>query len=342
MKSNSALKKDRTEAYRNISRLTSSRLHLPIVYRKIHDILKKVMDAENLYIAVLEGRNHLRFPYFIDNLEPENDLQIYDKGGLTGYAIDRGIVTWIGREPDLLDRVAFLGPRPSDWIGVPMLSREGERAGLFAVQTYAEGGRYDDDELDLVEFAARQVSLALQLHLYDRELAVNRIGALVDESLELGDLYRGIHRIVADLIPAADSCFLIARIDEEAGRFKPVFWRDSEDDWDSIVWPLDRGLSAYVCSVLRDSFIFERGKVSVPEGVKPIGTMPRSWLGVPLFHGDKIIGLVVVQSYRDDDPITREDKATLSAVAPHIAAAIDRAELFELTRRGGSAGASIH
>lgn len=321
-------------AYREIGRLVCQRIHLPLVYRGIHEILAASMPAKNIYVAVIEGTEHLRFPYYIDELEPENQLAIYPREGLTAHLIDAGRSLWLRREPDLLQRVLYIGPRPTDWAGFPLRGRDGSVIGAFVVQTYDPAERYTESDLALLEFAAGQLSIALQLHLYDRDIAIGKIASLVDETALLEELCEGIHRTTALLIPAAERCFIIARVSESSWRFKPVYWRDDMDDWDRIDWPMDRGLSA---EVYRQgaSVIYERDKATLPSDFVPIGTEPEFWLGCPLKIGPKTIGVVVVQSYDPDLPLTREDEATLNCIAPHIALAMGRSTVFELTRRGG-------
>ena len=61
----------------------------------------------------------------------------------------------------------------------------------------------------------------------------------------------------------------------------------------------------------------EEGKID------DIGTMSKIWLGVPLKFEDKIIGLVVVQSYDDPDLYNETDLEILSFVSDEIALAIE-------------------
>ena len=317
-----------------IAKLVGGKLSLPLLYRRFHEILAREMPAKNLYIAVIEGPESLRFPYFIDEREAEDQLANYPKEGLTAFVIDEGRSIHIGREPKILESVAFVGERPVDWVGIPLRDRDGAVSGILSVQTYKEGEFYDEWDLELLEFAAGQLSIVLELRLYDRNLAISRIATLLDETSDLLELYKGIHGVVSDLIPAAKGCFIIARVDAAAKHFLPVYWRDLHDDWDRIDWPIDRGLSSYIYRVTKSPIIFERGKTKLPAEFLPIGSPPFYWLGVPLWNSREIIGIVIVQSYDSDDPVTREDEAMLSIVGPHIANAINRTELYERTRHG--------
>lgn len=320
--------------YLDIARLAGIKRPLLALYKEIQGILCRLMPAENMYVSLLDGPDRLRFPYFVDTREaPENLLKVYAKRGLTGYVVDTGHSAWLGRDPELLERAGLFGPQPSDWIGVPLVDRAGAVFGVMAVQTYDEGCSYTEADCAFLEFAASQISFAIQFRHIDQDIAIDKIAALVDETTDLDELYPGIHRIVAGLIPAAERNFIIARIDEKANLFRPVYWRDEKDDGNSIAWPLDHGMCSYICRITRSSFIYEHGKTPPPPNIVRIGTPPCFWLGAPLFSGKNIIGVVVTQSYDPSQPIAHDDEAALVSVCPHIAQAIGRTEFFELNYR---------
>lgn len=319
--------------YLEISRLIAEKKPLPAVYRGIQAVLRKRMAAGSMFVALLEGPDRVRFPYYVDEIEPHDQYRVYPKGGITARVLDSGKPIWIGRDPDALERIEYGGPRPVDWIGIPLSDRAGSVFGTMTVQTYEEGKAYDEDDFRFLEFSAAQLALAIQLQRLDREIAIERIAALIDETTDLEGLYPRLHAIVASLIPTAERSFVIARIDEEAGLFRPVFWRDDHDDWSSVNWPLDHGMSGYICRVTGASFIYEEGRTPLPPEIVPVGAAPRFWLGAPLYSGGRIIGVVFTQTYTDDRPITRDDEATLVSICPHISQAIGSTEFFELNYR---------
>lgn len=326
-----AVDKTRLAPFIEIGSLAARKMPLHHVYRCLHAILARHLCAANAFVAVLEGEDRLRFPYYVDEKGAEDPLAIFPREGLTAHVLDRNTIVCASRDPGLLDRVSFIGERPEDWVGAPLRGRDGRPEGILCVQTYAAGSRYSDADLCLLEFAAEQLSVAIQLQHLDRDLATRKIEALEDRLTDLDTLYAGIHEIVTDLIPSARDCFIIARVDLAAVRFRPVFWRDLRDDWDNIDWPMDRGVSAYIYNESRHSFVYEKDVTVLPASLKGIGSMPAYWLGVPIWRGEDIIGIVIVQSYDDGEPITREDEAIMNSIAPCIASAITRTELFERT-----------
>ncbi len=321
-----------SEDYRTILRLIDSRLPLPVVYAGCNRVLAARMPAGNMFISILEV-NGLRFPYYIDNVQQENTLEVYPKEGWTGYVVDTRRRYWMTRDPPPPKESSPIGPIPEDWLGVPILGRDGNSLGALAVQTYESGSFYTEADLELVEFTADALSLALQLAYQDREIAIHRIAALVDETVDIDDLYPRIHEIMQRIIPAARKNIIIARVDEAAGVFRPVYWKDEHDDYGAMHWPLNVGFSGHIYKITGTSYIYEDGKTAIPPEVIPIGFSPRYWLGAPLYGRDRIIGVVVVQTYDSSEVITKEDQYALNGICPFIATAISQTEVFSKLRR---------
>jgi GAF domain-containing protein len=316
----------------DVLRLVNSRLSLPLVYAGVRYILSGRMPADNMFVSLLEG-NGMRFPFYIDEFEPEDTLDFFPKEGWTGYVVDRKDRYWSSRDPAPPPEINPIGQLPEDWLGVPLVDREGSVMGVLAVQTYEAGSRYTDEDERFIQFTAAALSVAIQLARQDADIAIRSIAALVDETVDLDDLYPRIHQILQSVIPAARKNVIFAKVDEGAGVFRPVYWVDEKDDFSAIHWPLDRGFSGYICGVSGRSFIFEKDRTKIPPEVIPIGATPTYWLGSPLYSQDRIVGVVVIQSYDPSEIITREDEYVLNSICPYIAAAISHTELFNLGLR---------
>ncbi|MDE1894127.1 MAG: EAL domain-containing protein [Xanthomonadaceae bacterium] len=65
-----------------------------------------------------------------------------------------------------------------------------------------------------------------------------------------------------------------------------------------------------------------------------IGPSCEHWLGAPLLRGERVVGGIVIQSYRPDTHYSRQDLELLNYVAQHVQTAIERREAhLELGRR---------
>lgn len=326
------LHKDYSQACYQFGELAESKGSLPFLLSSMHDLLKKILPAENMFVSLVEevqGKAYLRFPYYVDELEREEPLKLYAKEGLTGYVLDTARTLWLKESPSILEEVSFIGPRPIDWIGCPLKDKSGKVFGVFAVQSYVQGKSYTEADKRFLEFTARMISLFIQAQNNARELAIHRIAAIVDETANLKDIYPRIHEVLKDIIPAAKKSFTIVLADESKGVFSPEYWCDEKDDYTDYHWPLRNGLSGYIYNVSHRSFIYQDRVTDIPkEAITNIGTRSAYWLGAPLFIDTKVIGVVYIQTYSETDIITKEDEVMLNAIAPHIAEAINRARFF--------------
>jgi hypothetical protein len=319
--------------HRIIMNLVNSRLSLPLVYAECHKVLQSRMPARNMYVCIQEEHGDLRFPYYVDELLPEDPLDLFPKEGLTGYVIDTRQRYWYSRDPLPPASNVPVGPLPQDWIGVPLFGRDKEILGVLTVQTYESGPRYSESDADFLEFAAGALSLSIQLARQDRDIAIRRIAALVEETVEIRELYPRIHEVIGSIIPAARKNFIIARVDEKMKVFRSVLWVDEKDEDSFKVWPLDRGLSGYIYSVIRRSFIHDDERTLIPLGIERFGSPATYWLGAPLFNENRIIGMVVIQSHDAAEAITKEDEYALNAICPFVSSAIGQTELLRTLKR---------
>jgi len=63
-----------------------------------------------------------------------------------------------------------------------------------------------------------------------------------------------------------------------------------------------------------------------------IGEMAHSWLGVPLMVGDRVLGVMAVQSHAASRVYDEHDRDLLTALASQAAIALHNAHLFEQLR----------
>ncbi len=315
--------------YNQVAALVSGKIRISSLFSELHGILERKLNTRNMFIALVEDERFLSFPFYMDEKEPESELRLYPMEGLTATVIVSRKRRWLAEEPNLLDSGSWIGAQPSDWIGVPIVDRDGKVLGVIAVQTYEAGRRFSPENVDFVQFVAMQLSLALQLHVIDREIAVRRIAALVEDTTDLALLYPGIHEIVKNLIPAARESFIVARIDRASGELRQVYCKDAKETFKQGSWPLDCGLSGYVASRLGQAFIYEDTVTELPPGISVLGERPAFWLGVPIRLESVILGVVMIQTYDRELKITRDDERTLEEICPHIASAIARTEMFQ-------------
>jgi diguanylate cyclase (GGDEF)-like protein len=148
-----------------ISQATISTDNLEELYPSIQTILGELMPVENFYIALVDPVNDLiSFPYYIDQHD-EQPLAVKPGRGLTEYVIRTGqqllatpeVFATLVQQGD----VELVGTTPVDWLGAPLIV-EGRIIGVMVAQSYSEGIRFNQENLDLFEFVSTQVALMIE------------------------------------------------------------------------------------------------------------------------------------------------------------------------------------
>ena len=132
-------------------------------YKRVHAAVGELLNAENFFIALLvEDREALEFPYFVDGAEPYMERRTLGRG-LTEYVLRRGESLRAGlAEIFELDRqgeisLKGVGQPAVCWLGVPLMVGD-EVIGLVAVQSYTEAIVYSPADQELLSFAALQIA----------------------------------------------------------------------------------------------------------------------------------------------------------------------------------------
>lgn len=248
-----------------------------------------------------------------------------------------------------------LGAAPKDWLGVPML--EGSQVhGILVVQHYEEAEIYGPDDQALLSFVASHILTTLQrrenlehleraVALRTRELAdanakllqeiaqrkrnelIQRaLYHIAEQASDTGrekDFYRTIHYQLGNLLYADN--FFIALLVEDGDAIDFAYYTNDYDP-PSPQRRLRDGLTEYVLRLGADVLLDKRQITALEaEGSITIsGRRPLSWLGVPLRCEGRVLGVMAVQSYRDDTLYQREDSELLRFVSSQIASSLER------------------
>jgi two-component system, cell cycle sensor histidine kinase and response regulator CckA len=153
--------------------------------------------------------------------------------------------------------------------------------------------------------------------------ATYRISEAANTARTLPDLYRAVHAIVAELMPARN--LYIALYDEQGQTLSFPYFQD-EFDAGFPTKPLGRGLTEYVlrtgAPLLATPDIYNR-LVEAGE-VELIGTPSLDWVGVPLKAGGHTIGVIAVQTYSAGVRYGERERQILEFVSTQIALVIER------------------
>ena len=148
------------------------------------------------------------------------------------------------------------------------------------------------------------------------------ISNAVNSTHSLDELYVIIRNSLGRVVDTTN-CFL-ALYNEESDTLTLPFMEDEKDAFTEF--PARKTLTSYVIKTGEAQLVdVEREKVLTKQGeIEPVGAPCVSWLGVPLKHEGKTIGVFAVQSYTENVIYTQSDSELLEFASEQIAMAIDR------------------
>ncbi|WP_029971028.1 bifunctional diguanylate cyclase/phosphodiesterase [Paraburkholderia graminis] len=300
----------------------------------------------------------------VEALEPESyDVVDPDRLSLTGHVLTSGQPLLIDAagiiEAENQGRFYCVGDRPEFWMGAPLKNASDEVFGMLAMQVYDVSRSYSAEDRALFLVVAGHVAMALDRILHranleetvtrrtselsevntalrqevaERKRAEHLQGALfkiAELSSAPGDMvgfFRNLHGILGELLDAHN--FYIALYDENTETVSFPYYADELVHHQPAPRRRKRGFTEYVISLRRPCLLnradaeclIREGKVELDHDQLNL----RSWLGIPLFEGGNVRGMLAVQSYSPDVHYTPRDQELLTFVSRHIDTALSR------------------
>jgi PAS domain S-box-containing protein len=163
------------------------------------------------------------------------------------------------------------------------------------------------------------------------QAATYRISEAAHAAEDLPELFRAIHGIISELMPARN--LYIALYDADVGLLSFPYWVD-EHDPPPAPRQLERGLTEYVLRtgqpLLATPEVHEdlgrRGEADL------VGAPSLDWIGVPLKAHDRTIGVLVAQTYTEGIRFGERETDILQFVSTQVAMAIERKRAEEAVR----------
>jgi PAS domain S-box-containing protein len=196
---------------------------------------------------------------------------------------------------------------------------------------------FDSDDVDILQALAHQAGVAIDnARLFEqaqeraRELAVlNELGQALTARLNVEEVMDEAYRGASSLIDTDN--FYIGLYDAESKMINFAFdVSESEIDQQFMSVSVDEGITGYVIRHRRGVLINENlDEWLQARGIQPVGEPARSWIGVPLVVGDRVLGAIGAQSFARFDAYDEHDLELLTAIASQTAIALQNAYLYE-------------
>jgi signal transduction histidine kinase/CheY-like chemotaxis protein/putative methionine-R-sulfoxide reductase with GAF domain len=344
----------------DISLLASGAEDMTTFYRSIHAILGELFKTDNFYIALKDQQKDiLDIVYFVDEKDQAKFFNLdLSKNTVSTvlYRLNKPVLLQQDNYPDFADKhhIKRMGSPFVSWLGVPLINDQ-QSLGIMVVQSYDDNYHYEIWQRDLMQFVARQVTVALQRkrdktnlehevrvrtaaleeeidqHKKSKstQVALYKIANLANEDIRLNTFYHELHKIITQLIYSEN--FYIALLNP-TGAVEMAYYADTMDDFDLSTFAdltenkLRYSITGYVIRNGQPLLATqsELRQLSKDEQFILIGEETVSWLGVPLLMNGQTIGVMTVQSYLADKVYTEQDRDLMIFVAQHVATAIQR------------------
>ncbi len=152
--------------YYKIASLTIRSHNLKYLYNDIYKELNKILQVENFSILLNEN-GKIEFAYLVNELEGKESFENQQNINrfLAHYTFERGRSLIIYQ--DGIKKIAqtkninLTGKLPTIWLGV-LIKQDDNPSGVMSVHTYEDRSAYNYKDLELLDFIAGQISLAIE------------------------------------------------------------------------------------------------------------------------------------------------------------------------------------
>ncbi len=331
-----------------VSQAVAASLELEEVLAAVHAQVSRVFEARNFYIATYDEKtDEWAFVYQFERGERQPVTRYRLGAGLTGYIIRerRPLLLRNRRQSDEFCRreeIQIIGEPAYSWMGVPLIAAD-RPVGVMTVQSYDQENLYNGDDLALFTTIAAQVSVAIRnARLYqevrrsaEETALLHEISHTLSTTVGLRETLEALIRGLQRLVPhdGGEVCLYDAE--------RNVF--TSEASLGKIVqvasaatYAAGEGYTGWLGRqrqplLIEDCAAFAEVRPKREEALT--NGLLRSYLGVPMLLGERLVGTVELIS-EAPRAFDLEHQRLLTTVANQAAAAVERARLFdELNRR---------
>ncbi len=304
------------------------------IYDLVGAKLQEVYDAQVVSISILdEASGMLEFPYVIERGErlQQDPIPVL---GFRKHVIETREPLMIPEStPEVAERYGnpyvLSGEPVKSAVFVPLIAG-GKATGVISLQNVDREHAFSDSDLRLLMTLCGSLSVALEnarlVHETRQRVAelatVNSVGQALATQLDLA----GLIELVGDRIREtfdADIAY-IAMHDTAVGVIDfPYHWELGRRVTEPPL-TFGEGLTSQIIESGQPLLINTLEASDRPF----VGTPSKSYLGVPIWAGEEAIGVLSVQSTREDGRYSEADARLLETIAASVGAAIRNARLF--------------
>ena len=321
----------------------AAELNIQGIYNAVGDKIRNIFHNTDLNIRIYDAKTNLiHFPYYYEGgKQVEIDPILMTEKGVTPHVLrTRKTLVFnenIEEETNKLGSYTLPGTEiEKSAVFVPLVIGDQAR-GLINLSNMERENAFSDSDVRLLQTLANSMSIALEnARLFDEErrraaelATINTVSNALAGELNLEALIELVGEQIRNVFEA-DIAY-VALLDEQTNIINFPY-QYGEQQLDSL--NLGEGLTSKIIESGKPLLINQDiDKRRAELGTTLVGVKARSYLGVPIFVGGKPIGVVSVQSTKQENVFTESDQRLLSTIAANVGVALQNARFFEEIQR---------
>jgi GAF domain-containing protein len=333
----------------------AAKLDMQGIYNSVGDRIREIFKADTTFIAFHdEENNRITAPYYIDRgVRPSITNRPYSKG-LNEIIIESGKPLLLNTYEESAQAGAFNIASPNadkdlneSFLGVPIF-RNGKAIGATAVQSYKRFA-YTQNDLRLLATLTNSMGVALEnAQLFNEttrllkvtedraaELAIlNDVGEAMTSTLDIKTLTYNVGDKVREIFNVEIVDILMYDLKSNMVSLAySYFERYFENE---PPWELGGGLTSKIIRSRRPLLLNTAEEIN-KAGAEAYVTAPdetediKSYLGVPIMVGEKVLGVIDVQSFKAHT-FNENNLRLLQTLSSNMGIALENARLFDETQ----------
>ncbi len=314
----------------------ASNLEMQAIYDLVGEKIREIFDAQGAGIAIVDRERQLvMLKYLFEDGQIYRDKTFPLGQGLTSLVLEtrETILLQSDEEAEKYnDKFIFPGSQSQSksWLTVPILIG-GEAIGALNVQNFERQHAYSESDVRLLQTLASSLGVALEnarLFAEERQRAteleaISTVSQALVAETDLENMIQLIGSQMRDIFQA--DIVYVALLDPQTRLIH--FPYQIGESFDTLA--LGEGLTSQIIQSGRPLLINKNVQERRKElGTKLVGREALSYLGVPIKSGRNAIGVLSVQSTKEENVFSDNDTRLLSTLAINIGIAIERARLF--------------
>ncbi|HEY71718.1 MAG: hypothetical protein B6I35_03220 [Anaerolineaceae bacterium 4572_32.2] len=220
------------------------------------------------------------------------------------------------------------------------LKLRGQTIGVLGVQESDGVREWSPEEVAIVEAVSDQVAIALdsarlfgEARTHAAEMVVlNELAQSLTARLTVEEVLEETYRGVSRLMDTTNFYIGLYNPELDSVSFPLAFEHGQAANWRPR--RLSSGLTEHIIRSRQPLLVREGVSERMEElGIEMIGAPALSWLGAPLLVGDRVLGVMAIQSTTTPRAYGKHEQDLLTAVASQTAIALQSANLFHETQR---------